>query len=94
VSLLGLSIRDVDHGRSTFAGTRTPLMSWFAAGWYVVNQKQGVFARGCRACWGWAAIAPRGRGCTSFAGPSGPRRCSMARSRCMNACAYTRDPHR
>jgi hypothetical protein len=25
-----------------FAGTRTPLVSWFAAVWYVVNQKQGV----------------------------------------------------
>ena len=25
-----------------FAGTRTPLVSWFAAIWYVVNQKQGV----------------------------------------------------
>ncbi len=29
-----------------FAGTRTPLMSWFAAIWYVVNQKQGVSALG------------------------------------------------
>jgi hypothetical protein len=28
-----------------FAGTRTPLVSWFAA-WYVVNQKQGVSALG------------------------------------------------
>ena len=27
-----------------FAGTRTPLVSWFAAIWYVVNQKQGVSA--------------------------------------------------
>jgi hypothetical protein len=27
-----------------FAGTRTPLTSWFAAVWYVVNQKQGVSA--------------------------------------------------
>jgi Transposase zinc-ribbon domain len=31
-----------------FAGTRTPLVSWFAAVWYVVNQKQGVFALGLR----------------------------------------------
>jgi hypothetical protein len=29
-----------------FAGTRTPLTSWFAAVWYVVNQKQGVSALG------------------------------------------------
>jgi hypothetical protein len=29
-----------------FAGTRTPLVSWFAAIWYVVNQKQRVFALG------------------------------------------------
>jgi transposase-like protein len=28
------------------AGTRTPLRSWFAAVWYVVNQKQGVSALG------------------------------------------------
>jgi transposase-like protein len=29
-----------------FAGTRMPLTSWFAAIWYVVNQKQGVSALG------------------------------------------------
>jgi transposase-like protein len=29
-----------------FAGTRTPLVCWFAAVWYVVNQKQGVSALG------------------------------------------------
>src|SRR4051812_11516488 len=29
-----------------FAGTRTPLTSWFAAVWYVVNQKQGVSVLG------------------------------------------------
>jgi hypothetical protein len=29
-----------------FAGTRTPLTGWFAAVWYVVNQKQGVSALG------------------------------------------------
>ena len=29
-----------------FAGTRSPLVSWFAAIWYVVNQKQGVSALG------------------------------------------------
>lgn len=28
------------------ARTRTPLTSWFAAVWYVVNQKQGVSALG------------------------------------------------
>ena len=31
-----------------FAGTRTPLVSWFAAIWYVVNQKHGVSALGLR----------------------------------------------
>jgi hypothetical protein len=35
-----------------FAGTRTPLVSWFAAIWYVVNQKQGVSALGCSEYWG------------------------------------------
>jgi hypothetical protein len=29
-----------------FAGTRTPLTLWFAACWYVVNQKNGVSALG------------------------------------------------
>jgi len=29
-----------------FAGTRLPLVTWFAAVWYVVNQKQGVSALG------------------------------------------------
>src|SRR5919198_219090 len=29
-----------------FSGTRLPLVSWFAAVWYVVNQKQGVSALG------------------------------------------------
>ncbi len=29
-----------------FAGTRMPLVSWFAAVWYVVNQKNGVSALG------------------------------------------------
>ena len=29
-----------------FAGTRTPLVSWFAAVWYVVHQMQGVSALG------------------------------------------------
>ena len=45
-----------------FAGTRTPLVSWFAAVWYVVNQKQGVSALGLqrvlglgsyRTAWSW-----------------------------------------
>jgi transposase-like protein len=44
------------------AGTRTPLTSWFAAVWYVVNQKQGVSALGLqrvlglgsyRTAWTW-----------------------------------------
>ena len=44
------------------AGTRTPLVSWFAAVWYVVNQKQGVSALGLqrvlglgsyRTAWSW-----------------------------------------
>ena len=57
-----------------FAGTRTPLVSWFAAIWYVVNQKQGVSARGLQrvlglgshqTAWAWlhklrrAMILPR-----------------------------------
>jgi len=31
---------------SIFAGRRSPLVSWFAVVWYVVNQKQGVSALG------------------------------------------------
>jgi len=59
-----------------FAGTRTPLTSWFAAVWYVVNQKQGVSALGLQrviglgsyeTAWAWLAqAAPRD-------GPSRPR---------------------
>jgi transposase-like protein len=33
-------------GGTILAGTRTPLVSWFAAVWYAVNQKQGVSALG------------------------------------------------
>jgi transposase-like protein len=33
-------------GGTILAGTRTPLVSWFAAVWYLVNQKQGVSALG------------------------------------------------
>jgi len=29
-----------------FAGTRTPLTLWFAAAWYITNQKSGVSALG------------------------------------------------
>src|SRR6266540_1744178 len=29
-----------------FAGTRSPLSLWFAAAWYITNQKAGVSARG------------------------------------------------
>jgi transposase-like protein len=38
-------MRPVTAG-TIFAGTRTPLVSWFAAVWYIVNQKQGVSALG------------------------------------------------
>jgi transposase-like protein len=38
-----------------FAGTRTPLVSWFAAIWYVVNQKQGVSALGLQRVLGFAS---------------------------------------
>jgi transposase-like protein len=52
-----------------FAGTRTPLQSWFAAVWYVVNQKQGVSALGLqrvlglgsyRTAWSWLHKLRRG----------------------------------
>jgi transposase-like protein len=52
-----------------FAGTRTPLVSWFAAVWYVVNQKQGVSALGLqrvlglgsyRTAWSWLHKLRRG----------------------------------
>jgi transposase-like protein len=38
-----------------FAGTRTPLVSWFAAIWYVVNQKQGVSALGLQRVLGFGS---------------------------------------
>ena len=51
-----------------FAGTRTPLVSWFAAIWYVVNQKQGVSALGLQRVLGlgsyqtaWAWLHKLGR---------------------------------
>ncbi len=37
------------------AGTRTPLVSWFAAVWYVVNQKQGVSALGLQRVLGFGS---------------------------------------
>jgi hypothetical protein len=58
------------------AGTRTPLTSWFAAVWYVVNQKNGVSALGLQrvlglgsyeTAWAWlhklrrAMVRPRPR---------------------------------
>jgi transposase-like protein len=38
-----------------FAGTRTPLVSWFAVIWYVVNQKQGVSALGLQRVLGFGS---------------------------------------
>jgi hypothetical protein len=35
-----------------FVGTRTPLVSWFAAIWYVVDQKRGVSALGLQRVFG------------------------------------------
>ncbi len=37
------------------AGTRMPLVSWFAAVWYVVNQKQGVSALGLQRVLGFGS---------------------------------------
>jgi len=37
------------------AGTRTPLVSWFAAVWYVVGQKQGVSALGLQRVLGFGS---------------------------------------
>ena len=39
-----MPIGDLGHGRHDLAGTRSALVSWFAAIWYVVNHKQGVSA--------------------------------------------------
>ena len=41
-----LSPRDVGDRRKIFHGSRLPLTTWFAAIWYVVNQKNGVSALG------------------------------------------------
>ena len=66
------------------AGTRLPLVTWFAAVWYVVNQKQGVSALGLQRVLGSAATRPRGRGCTSCGGqwsaPSASRSGASSRS--------------
>jgi hypothetical protein len=37
------------------AGTRIPLVSWFAAVWYVVNQKNGVSALGLQRVLGFGS---------------------------------------
>jgi len=37
------------------AGTRMPLVSWFAAVWYVVNQKNGVSALGLQRVLGFGS---------------------------------------
>jgi ISXO2-like transposase domain len=42
----GLPVETSVTAGTIFAGTRMPLVSWFAAIWYVVNQKQGVSALG------------------------------------------------
>ena len=55
-----------------FAGTRTPLTSWFAAVWYVVNQKQGVSALGLQRVLGLGSYE------TAW---SGPTRCAAATPR-------------
>jgi transposase-like zinc ribbon protein len=49
------------------AGTRTPLVSWFAAIWYVVNQKQGVSALGLQRVSGFGSYQTAWRGFTSCA---------------------------
>jgi hypothetical protein len=38
-----------------FAGTRTPLVSWFAVIWYLVNQKHGVSALGLQRVLGFGS---------------------------------------
>lgn len=52
-----------------FADTHLPLRLWFQAMWYVVNQKSEPVLWVSNGCWAWAAIAPRGTGCTNCAGP-------------------------
>ena len=48
-----------------FQDTRKPLRLWFRAIWHVTSQKNGVSALGLQRVLGWAAIKPRGPGCTS-----------------------------
>ena len=71
-----------------FAGTRRPLVSWSAAVWYVVNQKQGVSALGLQRVLGSVATRRRGRGCTSCGARScSPvASCSREWSRSMRLC--------
>lgn len=40
---------------TVFAGTRTPLRTWFAAAWYVTNQKHGVSALGLKPVLGFGS---------------------------------------
>jgi hypothetical protein len=70
-----------------FAGTRTPLVSWFAAIWYVVNQKQGVSALGLQrvlglgsyqTAWAWLHSCVARRYCPGAS-------CSRASWRSMKA---------
>jgi hypothetical protein len=75
-SLRGLSLGDVCHGGTILAGTRAPLVSWFAAIWYVVNQKQGISALGLQRVLGLGSYETAWRGCT---------RCA-ARWYCRGAC--------
>ena len=50
-----------------FDKTRTPLRTWFAAAWYLTNQKFGVSALGLQRVLGLGATRRAGRCCIGFA---------------------------
>ena len=54
-SLRWMSVGDLGHGGTIFAGTRTPLRSWFAAVWFVTSQKNGVSAQGLQRVLGFGS---------------------------------------
>jgi ribosomal protein L37AE/L43A len=54
---------------TVFQDTRKPLKTWFRAMWYVMCQKNGASALGCRESWGWVVIRRLGLGFISYDAP-------------------------
>jgi len=65
---------------TVFADSHLPLMSWFAAAWYVTSRSRARVRSVCNGCSGWAAYAPPGRCCTSSDGRWSGRAVSSSRA--------------